>query len=69
MTLNVLQYLLQISPLEGFFFGSGKAMVVTGVALIILIGMGLWLFAMEKRIARMNEHVDELLNSQTLKKK
>jgi len=64
MTLNVLQSLLQISPLEGFFFGSGKAMVVAGVALIILIGMGFWMFAMEKRIARMNEHVDELLNSE-----
>jgi len=69
MTWNVLRTLLQISPLEGFFFGSGKAMVVTGVALIILIGIGFWLVAMEKRIARMNEYVDELLKSQTPEKK
>ena len=27
------------SALEGFFFGSGKAHVVTGVALIILAGL------------------------------
>ena len=60
----MLHTLLQVNPIEGFFFGSGKAMVVTGVALIILIGMGFWMFAMEKRIARMNEHVDELLNSE-----
>jgi hypothetical protein len=37
--------------------------------LMILIGMGFWMFAMEKRIARMNEHVDELLNSEKPEKK
>jgi hypothetical protein len=52
----------QINPLEGFFFGSGKAMVVAGVAIIILIGLGLWLFRMESRLQRLNDALDERLN-------
>lgn len=52
----------QINPLEGFFFGSGKAMVVAGVAIIILIGLGLWLFLMESRLQRLNDALDERLN-------
>lgn len=52
----------QINPLEGFFFGSGKAMVVAGVAIIILIGLGLWLFRMESRLKRLNDALDERLN-------
>ncbi len=53
---------LQINPLEGFFFGSGKAMVVAGVALIILAGLGYWLVRMETRLQRMNDSLDEKLN-------
>jgi hypothetical protein len=52
----------QINPLEGFFFGSGKAMVVAGVAIIILIGLGLWLFRMESRLQRLNDALDQRLN-------
>ena len=52
----------QINPLEGFFFGSGKAMVVAGVAIIILIGLGLWLFRMESRLQRLNDALDQQLN-------
>ncbi len=52
----------QINPLEGFFFGSGKALVVAGVAIIILIGLGLWLFRMESRLQRLNDALDERLN-------
>ena len=47
--------LLQVNPIEGFFFGSGKSMVVGGVAVIIIVGLGLWMWRMEKRIQRMDE--------------
>ena len=47
--------LLQVNPIEGFFFGSGKSMVVGGVAVIIIVGLGLWMWRMEKRIQRLDE--------------
>ena len=47
--------LLQVNPIEGFFFGSGKSMVVGGVAVIIIVGLGLWMWRMEKRIQQLDE--------------
>ena len=47
--------LLQVNPIEGFFFGSGKSMVVGGVSVIIIVGLGLWMWRMEKRIKRLDE--------------
>ncbi|RPG86732.1 MAG: hypothetical protein CBD69_004670 [Crocinitomicaceae bacterium TMED209] len=47
--------LLQVNPIEGFFFGSGKSMVVGGVAVIIIVGLGLWMWRMEKRIQRLDK--------------
>jgi FtsZ-interacting cell division protein ZipA len=47
--------LLQVNPIEGFFFGSGKSMVVGGVVVIIIVGLGLWMWRMEKRIQRLDE--------------
>lgn len=47
--------LLQVNPIEGFFFGSGKSMVVGGVTVIIIVGLGLWMWRMEKRIQRLDE--------------
>ena len=41
------------SALDGFFFGSGKAHVVTGVALIILAGIALSLWRMDRRLSRL----------------
>lgn len=55
----MLHTLLQVNPIEGFFFGSGKSMVVGGVAVIILIGIGLWLWRMEKRIQALNRQADD----------
>ena len=46
----MLHTLFQANPIEGFFFGSGKSMVVGGVAVIIIVGLGLWMWRMEKRI-------------------
>ncbi len=51
----MLHTLLQANPIEGFFFGSGKSMVVGGVAVIIIVGLGLWMWRMEKRIQRLDE--------------
>lgn len=47
--------LLQVNPIEGFFFSSGKSMVVGGVAVIIIVGLGLWMWRMEKHIQRLDE--------------
>ena len=51
--------LLQTNPLEGWFFGSGKAYVVVGVAGLILVGMAWWLFRAETRLRGM----EKMLNS------
>lgn len=55
--------LLQVNPIEGFFFGSGKSMVVGGVAVIIILGLGLWMWRMEKRIQRLYETATRKTNS------
>lgn len=59
----MLHTLLQVNPIEGFFFGSGKSMVVGGVAVIILIGIGLWLWRMEKRIQALSRQADDALQN------
>ena len=41
---------LILNVLQGFFFGSGKAHVVTGVALIILAGIAWSLWRMDRRL-------------------
>ena len=45
--------LLLLNSLEGFFFGSGKAHVVTGVALIILAGIAVSLWRMDRRLSQL----------------
>ena len=47
------------SALEGFFFGSGKAHVVTGVALIILAGLALSLWRMDRRLSRLESEQND----------
>ena len=59
----MLHTLLQANPIEGFFFGSGKSMVVGGVAVIIIVGLGLWMWRMEKRIQQMDEAATRRTNS------
>ena len=59
----MLHSLLQINPIEGFFFGSGKSMVVGGVAVIILIGLGLWMWRMEKLIQALSRQADDALQN------
>ena len=51
-------YLL-LSSLEGFFFGSGKAHVVTGVALIILAGLAIAMWRMDRRLSRLEKESNE----------
>ena len=59
----MLHTLFQANPIEGFFFGSGKSMVVGGVAVIIIVGLGLWMWRMEKRIQRLDERATRQSNS------
>ena len=47
------------SALEGFFFGSGKAHVVTGVALIILAGLAFSLWRMDRRLSRLESEQND----------
>jgi len=59
----MLHTLFQANPIEGFFFGSGKSMVVGGVAVIIIVGLGLWMWRMEKRIQQLDEVATRQTNS------
>ena len=59
----MLHTLFQVNPIEGFFFGSGKSMVVGGVAVIIIVGLGLWMWRMEKRIQRLDEAATRKTNT------
>jgi hypothetical protein len=47
--------ILLLNSLEGFFFGSGKAHVVTGVALIILAGIAVSLWRMDRRLSQLEK--------------
>lgn len=49
---------LLLNSLEGFFFGSGKAHVVTGVALIILAGLALAMWRMDRRLSRLEKQTN-----------
>ena len=55
--------LLQTNPLEGWFFSSGKAYVVVGVAALILFGMAWWLFRAEARLRVMERILDSKKNN------
>lgn len=59
----MLHTLFQANPIEGFFFGSGKSMVVGGVAVIIIVGLGLWMWRMEKRIQKLDEAATRQTNA------
>ena len=59
----MLHILFQANPIEGFFFGSGKSMVVGGVAVIIIVGLGLWMWRMEKRIQKLDEAATRQTNA------
>ena len=50
---------LILSVLQGFFFGSGKAHVVTGVALIILAGIAWSLWRMDRRLTTLERDVND----------
>lgn len=53
MGILIQHLILNAHPLEGLFFGSGKAMVVVAVAATVLIGLAVWMWRAEKRLGRM----------------
>ena len=55
----IMFHILFLSSLEGFFFGSGKAHVVTGVALTILAGIALSLWRMDRRLTRVESESND----------
>lgn len=44
--------------LEGIFFAAGKAPVVLGVAVIIIIGLGVWMVKMDNKISDLEDQLD-----------
>ena len=52
-----MKFLLDI---QDIFFASGKAPVVLGVALIIMLGLGIWLFKMDNGIKNLEDKIDNL---------
>ena len=51
------------SNLEAVFTASGKMPVVVGVAVIILVGLGLWWVRAARELRRLSREASELLNS------
>jgi hypothetical protein len=51
-----------VHPLEGWFFSSGKALVVLAVALILLIGFGIWMWRAETRLKKMEALLNQKNN-------
>ena len=56
---TVIMSTLILNVLQGFFFGSGKAHVVTGVALIILAGIAWSLWRMDRRLTELERDVND----------
>lgn len=55
--------LFEAHPLEGWFFGSGKAYVVLAVTAIILIGLGFWMWRAEARLKSMEKKLESTKNN------
>ncbi len=47
--------------IQDIFFASGKAAVVLGVALIIILGLGIWMFKMDNGVKDLEDQIDNLL--------
>mgnify|MGYP001163786024 FL=1 len=52
-----MKFLLDI---QDVFFASGKAPVVLGVVLIIILGLGIWMFKMDNGIKDLEDQIDNL---------
>ena len=46
--------------IQDIFFASGKAPVVLGVVLIIILGLGIWMFKMDNEIKDLEDQIDNL---------
>jgi hypothetical protein len=44
--------------LDGIFFAAGKAPVVLGVAVIIIVGLGVWMVKMDKKLSNLEDSID-----------
>ncbi|MDX9750525.1 MAG: hypothetical protein RBT71_05545 [Flavobacteriales bacterium] len=47
------------SWVEDGLYGGGKMNAVVAVVAVILLGMGLWLWRQDRRIARMERRIDQ----------
>lgn len=52
-----------LHPIEGLFFGAGKAGVVVGVAALILIGLLLWIWSAHRQLNALEKRVEAATNS------
>lgn len=46
--------------LEGIFFASGKAPVVLGVSVIIILGLALWMFKIDKNVKNLEDQINDI---------
>lgn len=46
--------------MEEVFFAYGKAPVVLGVAVIILIGLGWWMTKVDKKLSKLEDQINEV---------
>lgn len=53
----------QVSPLEGTFFQSAKIYVVIAVAIVILIGIFVYLIATERKVAKLENELNNRKSS------
>ena len=56
---TLMNHILFLNNLEGFFFGSGKAHVVTGVSLIILAGIAFSMWRMDRRLTQLENEKND----------
>jgi hypothetical protein len=49
-----------LHPIEGLFWGAGKAGVVVGVAAMILVGLLWWMYRSHKQLADMERRIEAM---------
>lgn len=56
-------FLSALHPIEGLFFGAGKAGVVVGVAALIFLGLLAWMWAAHRKLNAMQRRLDQIEHS------
>jgi hypothetical protein len=60
ISLTIFSNELFCNSMEEFFYSSGKIYVVIGVVSIVLLGLGIFLFLIERRLNKLEEKTKSL---------